>query len=354
MIGILFAITAGVMLGFWAMPGKFVKNYEFENTWGLCYFAMLWVLPLIVAFAMIDNFGLVLADSSSVLLGMFIPGFLWGVGMMFWGKAINYIGLSLGFSIFIGTIICVGSLLPFVMTGLPVDEVEAVKTDLIVTLLAGILVILAGVILNGRAGILRQKAEQASDAQGKKGGSMVTGIIIAVAGGLLCTGFNVALEVQKLKEAVMINGIEVNSVLEQAIVSNGNEKWLASVASMFIVYVSGGIFVVPYFIIMLSKKKLWGAFKVAEAGKNISMTTLMAALNFAASIVFAYSNFLLKEKGGTIGYAIFNTLSVVVAVIGGIIVKEWVSAPSKSKLSLYMGLGAMIIGVVITAIANSL
>jgi L-rhamnose-H+ transport protein len=31
MIGILFAVFAGAMLGFWAMPGKFVKNYKFEN-----------------------------------------------------------------------------------------------------------------------------------------------------------------------------------------------------------------------------------------------------------------------------------------------------------------------------------
>ena len=70
-----------------------------------------------------------------------------------------------------------------------------------------------------------------------------------------------------------------------------------------------------YEVITISRKKLWGSFAVPEMGKNISMTGLMAILNFVASILFAYSAFVLKEKGGTIGYAIFNTMSVVVAVI---------------------------------------
>lgn len=75
-------------------------------------------------------------------------------------------------------------------------------------------------------------------------------------------------------------------------------------------------------------------------GKNISLTALMAVLNFTASILFAYAAFVLGNKGGTIGYAIFNTMSVVVAVVGGIITKEWLTAPAKAKSSLYIGLAA--------------
>ena len=78
---------------------------------------------------------------------------------------------------------------------------------------------------------------------------MVTGIIIAVVGGLLCTGFNIANEFGK--EAVAV-----------AIQNTGNESWLTAVTSMFIVYVSGGLFVVPYFVIQISRKKLWGSFAV--------------------------------------------------------------------------------------------
>jgi L-rhamnose-H+ transport protein len=99
---------------------------------------------------------------------------------------------------------------------------------------------------------------------------------------------------------------------------------------------------------------LWGSFKVVGVGKNISLTGLMAILNFTASILFAYSAFVLGKAGGTIGYAIFNTMSVVVAVVGGILTKEWISAKPAAKSSLYIGLVSMIIGVVIIAIGNSL
>lgn len=332
MIGILFAVFAGTMLGFWAMPGKFVKNYAFENAWGLCYLFMLWVIPVILGFSLIDNFGQVLGDVGvPILLKMLIPSFLWGVGMLMWGKAIDHIGLSLGFSIFIGTIVFIGSLLPFFIYGLP-------ATNVLITILIGILVILLGIIMNGRAGILREGSSKEVKAGGA---SMMTGIIIAVIGGLLCTGFNIANEFGK-------------EAIAEAVTNNGNESWLTSVASMFIVYVSGGLFVIPYFVIQISRKNLWGAFKVAEAGKNISLSASMAALNFVASILFAYSAFVLGKAGGTIGYAIFNTMSVVVAVIGGILTKEWISAQPKAKTSLYIGLAAMIIGVVIIAIGNSL
>ena len=332
-MGILLAIAAGVMLGFWAMPEKYIKNYAFENAWGLCYVFMLWLIPVVVAFSMIDGFGQVLSDvGTPVLIKMLIPGFLWGVGMMLWGKAINYIGMSLGFSIFIGTIICIGSLLPWVLSGVPESGTGVI--------LIGIAIILAGIIFNGRAGILRSAAEGAAGK--KQGTSMLMGIIIAVVGGVLCTGFNVALEITS-------DGQAAKDIIGEMVVKNGNDAWLSSVASMFIVYVSGGFFVVPYFVIMLTKKKLWGSFKVAEAGKNISMTGLMAALNFTASIIFAYSSFVLGKEGGSVGYAIFNTLSVVAAVAAGVATKEWAGAPKNAKMSLYIGLLAMVGGVMVIA-----
>ncbi len=332
MVGILFAVFAGVMLGFYAMPEKFVKNYSFENTWGLCFLFMLWIVPGILAFSLIDGFSQVLSDvGTPILLKMLIPSFLWGVGMLLWGKAINHIGLSLGFSIFIGTIVFIGSVLPFFIHGLP-------STNVLVTVLLGISVILLGIIMNGRAGILRESSNKENKAGGS---SMATGIIIAVVGGLLCTGFNVANEFGK-------------DAIAAAVQNNGNDSWLTSVASMFIVYVSGGLFVIPYFVVQVSRKKMWGSFKVVGVGKNVSLTALMAILNFTASILFAYSAFVLGNKGGTIGYAIFNTMSVVVAVLGGIFTKEWLTASSKAKSSLYIGLVAMIVGVVIIAIGNGM
>lgn len=338
-IGIIWAVAAGIMLGLYALPAKFTKEFEFENTWGTFFTTALFIVPLIVGFSMIDGFGQVLKDiPTDALIKMGIASILWGVGVMFWGKAINHIGLSLGFSIFIGTVILVGSLLPFIVDGLP-------ATNVLVTILGGILVVLLGIIANGRAGLQRQKDE---GEEGKKT-NMGMGILIAVGGGLLATGFSFA------------NAVGIGPIKE-AVAEQGNPEWMAAIAVMFVIYVAGGLFVTPFFIVELTRKKFWGKFKTVHLGRNLVMTTTMAILNFAASAVFAYAAYALNkageatgvEAGNTVGYAIFNALSVVVAIVGGLLAREWIKASSKAKNYLYLGLGALIMGVVIIAIGNSL
>jgi L-rhamnose-H+ transport protein len=58
--------------------------------------------------------------------------------------------------------------------------------------------------------------------------------------------------------------------------------------------------------------------------------------------------------GNTVGYAIFNTLSVAVAGVSGLITGEWKTATKKAKMYLYLGITGMIVGVVIIAWGNSL
>lgn len=330
--GIILAIVAGLMLGLYALPEKFTKDFEFENTWGLFFAINTFVIPNIAAFLLIDGFSEVLLSlPSDVLWGMAISSFLWGIGVMMWGKAINHIGLSLGFSIFIGTVILVGSLLPFIESGLPAQNI-------LITILAGLLVVLLGIMANGKAGIIREQ-DEASETETKKG--MLKGITIAVIGGLLATGFSYA------------NAVGAK-VISEAVETQGNPQWLSSVAIMYIIYMAGGIAIAVYFVQQLSSKKLWSKFKTPHFSKNLGLCTVMGILNFFASVGFAYAAFKLGEQGNTVGYAIFNTVCVVTAIITGLITKEWVKASVKARNFLYTGLGAMVIGVIVLAVANSL
>ncbi len=329
--GIIWALFAGLTLGLYALPEKFTKDFVFENTWGLMFFTNLLIVPLIAGFLLVNDFTNVLFSiPGDIVVKMAIASVLWGVGVMMWGKAINHIGLSLGFSIFIGTVILVGSLLPLFVDGFP-------ATNVLIIILAGIAVVLLGVIANGKAGIQRSKDE------GKElqKGSMGTGIAIAVVGGLFATGFSYANAVGR-------------PVIHEACQAAGNAEWITAVVVMFFIYVFGGIFVIPYFLVNLTKKSLWGKFSTPALGKNTAMTTTMAVLNFTASASFAFAAFKLGAAGNTVGYAIFNTVSVAVAIISGLITKEWVNASQKAKTSLYVGLALMCIGVLIIALGNGM
>lgn len=334
--GIIWAVLAGTMLGLYALPEKYVKGYKYENTWSVFFFFALIVFPMILGFGLIDHFGEILSDiPSNILLIMMLTSFFWGVGVQLWSKAINYIGVSLGFSIFIGVVIIIGSLLPFI-----VDEVP--DTDALTMIIIGLLVILLGLIINGRAGVVRQEVSQKNEhVEQLSHGKTLKGIFIALVGGIFATGFSLA------------NAVGSSKITELTVAA-GNPQWKSSIAIMFIVYVSGAIYVLPYFVIKLTKNKTWKEFKGHHLGYNLCLTGLMGFMNFIASVLFAYAAFSLGKQGNTVGYAIYNTVSVLFAVIGGLVAKEWVDASLKARRLLYLASIIMVLGVIIISYGNSL
>ena len=75
----------------------------------------------------------------------------------------------------------------------------------------------------------------------------------------------------------------------------------------------------------------------------------MAVFNFGASALFAYGAMKLGAEGGSMGYAIFNTVSVVTATVMGIVTGEWKKAQSKAKTALNLGLASMVVGILVIA-----
>lgn len=331
--GIILAIGAGLMLGLYALPEKFTKDFKFENTWGLFFILTMFLVPIIASLTLIKDFsGVFAAVPTDILFKMGAASVLWGIGVMMWGKAINHIGLSLGFSLFIGTVILVGSVLPFLVEGLPAQNT-------FLTILAGIAVVLIGVVFNGKAGLTREKDEAEKDSTKK--GSMVTGILIAVIGGLLATGFSYANAVGR-------------PFIHEACQAAGNAEWITAVGVMFPIFISGGIVMAAYFAWQLSAKNAWSDFKTPAFSKNFMLILVMAVFHYAASAIFAFAAFKLGEIGNTVGYAIFNTSCVATAIVSGIITKEWVNASNKAKNYLYISLACMIAGIVIIAIGNGI
>jgi len=332
--GIILAIGAGLMLGLYALPEKFTKDFKFENTWGLFFMLTMFVVPVISSLTLIDGFTDIFASLPfDIILKMAGASVLWGIGVMMWGKAINHIGLSLGFSLFIGTVLLVGSLVPFVVDTIP-------PTNTFLTILAGLAIVLIGVFANGKAGLIREK-DQKEAGENQNKGSVLTGILIAVVGGLLATGFSYANAVGR-------------PIIHEACQAAGNPEWVTAVAVMFPIFISGGIVMALYFAYEITKKKSWGAFKTPAFTKNFGLISIMAVFHYAASALFAYAAFKLGEVGNTVGYAIFNTACVVTAIVSGLLTKEWVTASPKARKFLYFGLACMVIGILIISIGNAI
>ena len=78
---------------------------------------------------------------------------------------------------------------------------------------------------------------------------------------------------------------------------------------------------------------------------------IMAFFHYAASAAYAFgaSRF---DLGPVVVYAIFNTTCVVVAVVSGIVTKEWVNASPRARKTLYTGLVCMVLGVLILTVSK--
>ena len=106
-----------------------------------------------------------------------------------------------------------------------------------------------------------------------------------------------------------------------------------------------------YFGWQLTSKKTWSSFKTPSLGRNFILIFVMAFFHYAASAGYAFgaSRF---DLGPVVVYAIFNTTCVVVAVVSGIVTREWLSASDRAKKTLYTGLVCMVLGVLILTISK--
>ena len=160
--GIVWALLSGIMLGLYAVPGKFTKDFKEENTWGLFFMLTMFAVPLIATFVLLKDIGGIYGspDVKAALPVMIISSFLWGTGVMMWGKAIHHIGVSLGFSLFIGTVIFIGSILPIGIDVVRTGFAEALPpATTLVLILVGIGTVLLGIVFNGKAGLIREADE---------------------------------------------------------------------------------------------------------------------------------------------------------------------------------------------------
>jgi len=151
------------------------------------------ILPIIGAMLTVpEYFGLLAECPPAVMLKSFGLGFVYGTGGLAFGLAIRYIGFSLTYSIAIGISATLGTLMPLFWTP---NDGWVYKFDTLFNSLpgamvfAGILLAVAGIIVCGYAGAMRERA----DTQAQTAFSSRRGVPLVIVAGVLSSVFNFAL-----------------------------------------------------------------------------------------------------------------------------------------------------------------
>ena len=340
-IGIAWTLFGALLLGVFALPVKYVKNYEWENTWGSFFLFAMYVVPVGFALVAIRGLGDTYAQVPGHLIAWTVGlGFLWGCGFCCWGYGLSMVGLSLGYSLTMGTMALVGSMLPFFL-----GSADKAGTTGGLLVIAGILVCIAGVGINGFAGIKRDKSQGSENSQNKASGKrMLTGLLVCVLAGVLSSGCNIAFHV----------GGNIGHIASISQDQFGTPPWMAGLSIWTLIFIGGGISSCGFSFVLLCKNKTWKGFTQTSSARNLVLTFVMAALHFGCLFFYGLGGHYIGVLGTSVGFAIFQSGSLLVGNGLGFFTGEWQEASQNSKNWLFAGLGVLILGIVIVSIGNGL
>ncbi len=337
-IGFTLLLLGAVCGGSFGLPSKFVrKDTPWETLWGPFFFFVTILIPTCV-FPFIAE-GLFATCSQAGYAGIIKPvifGFLWGLGSMTLGISFTIIGLSLAYALNYGAQIVIGAMGPFI-----IHNSDQLTTTHGYTIISGVAVCIAGVVVCGRAATLRSKS-QAGDSEGLAvltGGKLIKGLMVAILSGVLCACYAIA---------VSYGG----RVTEIAAAQHGNPGWRAAFVVTALILWGGSFSACGYCVYKLCRNKTWGSLTKPGIGKVLLIALAMALLHDAAILLFGVGASKLGPLGVDVGYAAFMSFAIIVGNINGFLTKEWKGAGKQSMYWIAAGIIILIIGVSILAKAN--
>ena len=339
--GIGLTLLGALFLGTFALPSKYIKGFAWENTWGAFFLMGMLVVPVGVSALVVKDLWATYAHadiSGSTIFIVMALGCLWGCGFCCWGYGLEMVGLSLGYSLTMGTMALVGSMTPFFL-----GNAEKAATTGGMLVMGGILVCIGGVALNGLAGTKREKSETKEQGEGEPAPkkNMVAGLCVCVVAGVLSSGLNIAFHV----------GGNIATVSQTQF---GNPPWLAGLSVWTLIFLGGMISSCGFSLFKLCRNGSWAQFKNVGSGKNVFLATLMAIGHFACIFFYGVGSWKLGALGTSVGFAIFQSGSLIIGNGLGFMTGEWKDASGDSKKWLCIGLGVLILGIVVVSVGNAM
>ena len=341
-VGFAILLLGAVCGGSFGLPSKFVsKDLPWENLWGPFFFFATLLLPLVAGPFLIP--GLLGIYTNVGLSGLLLPfafGFLWGLGSMTLGLSFAFIGLSLAYAINYGGQIIVGSIGPMM-----IHTPEKFQTASGQVILAGVCVCLIGVVLCGRAGMLKAANEEnnappSDDTQPKK--SMMPGLVLALVSGVLCACYAIAFSfAEKIGETTGAAPYEIGD-------------WRNSLPATFLIVFGGFFSSCLYCVMKLHKNKTWNRFLSVQAVWAILIALIMAVLHDAALGLFGFGASKLGGLGVSVGYTVFMAFAIIVGNFNGFLMGEWKKAGKAAIRWIGAGIAVLVVAVCILGIGKGM
>lgn len=331
--GFVLLILASICQGSFGLGMKKYKPFSWEAFWGLFSLVGAFIIPHIFMKLEVSNYmEYIIETPSSTLWLAVLCGFIWGISALLFGRAIDIIGMSLTYGLNMGISASLGSFLSlFILGNLP-------GTKVLITLICGYIIMLLGVVVITKAGLLKDSEVNGSQEK-KKSNDFVIGIILAMFAGLGSAAMNIGFTFAN--EAVDL------AVLDGVKPSN------ASLLAWIIVLAGGVIPQILYPIYKMIRNKTYKNY--VEKGSGIAYVKLFitSLLWFLALYIYAKASAELGSLGPVIGWVAFNALSLVISNLWGVFTGEWKGFKKPQKY-LVIGNIILVLSFIIVGVANNI
>jgi L-rhamnose-H+ transport protein len=333
-LGLVLLIVAGAMNGSFTLPMKFTKRWAWENTWLAWTLFALFVLPPAVTFITLPQVREVYAQMGMApILTVAACGAGWGISQIFFGLAVDSVGIALAFSVILGIAAAVGGLMPLLR-----DHADKIFTAGGLGVIGGVALVILGVGICAVAGRKREAALGTGPRVGKA--SIGRGLFYCLISGL--------------GSALVAIGFDAGQPLaRQSIAFHGNPIWAPMVAWLPLM-VAGGIPNLLYCLYLINKNKTGGKFSASSTGNYWFLAFVMAICWFGSTLMYGIAkDYLSVDSWGTsIAWPMFMSLIVITASVHGIRTGEWKGAgttPLRIQLS---GVVVLILAVIVLNMAG--
>jgi L-rhamnose-H+ transport protein len=357
-LGVIFHFIGGFASGSFYIPFKKVKGWHWESYWIIGGLFSWLIVPPLAAFLTIPNFMEIIQGTSGKILGLtYLFGVLWGIGGLTYGLGVRYLGVSLGSSIILGLCMVFGALIPSIYYDFsPVAGKdtfgEMIGSPWGRTVLTGLLVCILGIIICGKAGMMKEKQLKAagSDSHGmeiRTEYKFALGMFVSIVSGVLSACFNFGLEAGQ--EMAMV----ANDAWKAA--NPGEGEFLYRNNVIYVVLLWGGLttnFI--WCMILNSRNKTFGDYTNKK-------TPLLSNYIFAAIAgttwflqFFFYGMGESKLGNGPSSWILHMAFIILVANMWGLVLKEWKGVGKKTITTIIVGIITIILSVLLVGRGNNM
>ncbi|HZP00731.1 MAG TPA: L-rhamnose/proton symporter RhaT [Terriglobia bacterium] len=331
--GVVLGLLAGLVNGVFLLPMRYMKKWEWENTWLIFTILSTGVLPWVAALLAVPNLLSVFRSSpASVFIPGLVGGAIWGVAQVLYGLGLGMVGVAVGSAVVACTSTIAGTVGPML-----VYAPERLFSSASLLLLLAIALILSGIYLYGKAGVRKEKETTGKDvAKQVVSGSFKTGLAICLVTGALGTAF--------------VYGGEVKALMDAAVAA-GAGSIFAKYPGFVVTFNAGMLPGVIYSIYKLNKNKTWSAYwKSGAVLWNLGSATVMAVLWYGGILMYGMSGKKIGAgMGPSIAFALFASGTVLFANLFGWLAGEWKGASRPTIRGFVIGMALVVAAILVIA-----